>query len=374
MDQGAPGRLKRAPHLRPNLKIYMKEVNSLAKPFIRHINPFDAALPREVTFSWSGSRACANRIIISDNETNAIVFDNTVSTYALRHTIPPNTLTNGKKYVIQAQIFDEENIPSALSDKVLFFTFATPEFCFEDITDDTVIANSSFTAAIHYYSADWENISKCVFYLYDAAKKQLLKSSEQTDDQDIRYTFKGLDNDTVYYIRCEGVTVNGMELDTGFIKILVKFSNPNNYARIYADPLPSQGCVRVASNLIIIQYNGTEAFDYQGGMIDLRDKTLYYDEGFIIEGDFTLLLRGTHLWQTADLLKMNNGKQGLTLSSRVYTDGTLRFRLLVPDGAANYLLYSEPLTFAQEDLLTIAIKRKNHVYQLEAYQGKGGDR
>lgn len=71
---------------------------------------------------------------------------------------------------------------------------------------------------------------------------------------------------------------------------------------------------------------------------------------------------------------MNNGKQGLTLSSRVYTDGTLRFRLLVPDGAANYLLYSNPLTFAQEDLLTIAIKRKNHVYQLEVFQEKGGDR
>ena len=124
----------------------MKEVNSLAKPFIRRINPFDAALPREITLSWSGSRACANRIIISDNETNAIVFDDTVSTYALKHTIPAHTLTNGKKYVLQAQIFDGENIPSSLSDKVLFFTFATPEFSFDGITDDTVIANSSFTA------------------------------------------------------------------------------------------------------------------------------------------------------------------------------------------------------------------------------------
>lgn len=352
----------------------MKEVNSLAKPVIRHITPFDSALPREISLSWTGNRAYANRIIIRDNETNTAVFDDTVSTYALKHTIPAHTLTNGKKYVIQAQIFDEENIPSALSDKVLFHTFATPEFYFKGLTDNMQIANSSFTADIHYYSADWENIGKYVFYLYDAAKKQLLKSSEQTDDQNIRYTYKGLDNDTAYYIRCVGVTVNGMELDTGYLKIMIKYANPNNYARIYADPLPSQGCVRVASNLIIIQYNGTEEFAYKDGCIDLRDKTLYYDEGFLIEGDFTLLLRGTHLWQTAELLKMNNGKQGLTLSSRIYTDKTLRFRLLVPNGTANYLLYSDRLTFAQKDLLTIAVKRKNNLYQLNVTQQSGGER
>ena len=54
-----------------------------------------------------------------------------------------------------------------------------------------------------------------------------------TDDYDISYTYKGLDNNTVYYVRCIGVTVNGMELDTGYVEITVKFENPNTYARIY---------------------------------------------------------------------------------------------------------------------------------------------
>lgn len=339
----------------------------MAKPQILKINPFDSTKDYEITLSWMGNRAHANRIIIYDNDTNNVIFDDTISSFALKHTIPAHTLQNGKKYVIQAQVYDVENIPSALSNKVLFFTFATPEFYFENIPDNHIIDNSSFTATVHYYSEDWEEISKYVFYLYDSSKKQLLVSKEMTDDLDISYTYKGLDNNTAYYIRCMGITVDGMELDTGYVEITIKFENPNTYARIYATPLPSQGCIQVATNLIIIQYNGTDEFEYIDGMIDLRDKTLYYDEGFLIENDFTTIIRGINLWQTADLFKMSNGTYGLTLSSRIYNDGQLRFRLIVPNGVGHYLLYSENLVFDNDDMVTIMIRRKNNVYQLKVF-------
>lgn len=285
----------------------------------------------------------------------------------MKHTIPANTLTNGKKYVIQAQTYDIQSVPSTLSDKVLFYTFETPDFYFDNIPENSVIENSSFAASIHYYSSDWEDIGKYIFYLYDASKKKLLQSDELTDDQNIIYNYRGLDNNTIYYIRCMGVTVNGMELDTGYIEITVKFENPNQYARIYATPIPSQGCIQVASNLVIIQYNGTDTFEYIDGMIDLRDKILYYDKGFLIKDDFTVLIRGIHLWQTAEIFKMSNGKLDLTLSSRIYHNGQLRFKLLVPNGVSNYLLYSDPQVFENEDMITIAIRRKNNVYQLKVF-------
>jgi len=339
----------------------------MAKPQIMRISPFDANKDYEITLSWMGNRAHANRIIIYDNDTNSVVFDDTVSSYALKHTIPAYTLQNNKKYTIQAQTYDVESIPSALSNKVLFYTFSTPDFYFEDLSENSIISNSSFTATIHYYSDDWEDISKYVFYLYDSSKKQLIESSEMTDDYDISYTYKGLDNNTVYYVRCVGVTVNGMELDTGYQEITVKYENPNTYARIYATPLPSQGCIQVSTNLIIIQYNGTDSFEYIDGMIDLRDKTLYYDEGFLIEDDFTVIIRGINLWQNAELFKMSNGNLGLTLSSHIYNEGKLRFRLLVPNGVSHYLLYSEEQVFDNKDMVTIAIRRKNNVYQLKVF-------
>lgn len=342
-------------------------MTEIAKPTIAKISPFDANMDYEITLLWMGSRAHANRIIIYDNDTNNVVFDDTVSSFSLKHTIPGCTLKNNKKYTIQAQIYDVENIPSALSNKVLFYTFVTPDFYFEDLSEHPVISNSSFTATIHYYSEDWEEISKYKFYLYDASRKQLLQSIEMTDDYDISYTYKGLDNNTIYYVRCTGVTVNGMELDTGYVEITVKYENPNTYARIYAAPLPSQGCIQVASNLIIIQYNGTDEFDYADSMIDLRDKTLYYDKGFLIENDFTVIIRGINLWQTADIFKMSNEIYGLTLSSRIYNNGKLRFRLMVPNGIGNYLLYSDEQVFGNEDMVTIAIRRKNNTYQLKVF-------
>lgn len=338
----------------------------MAKPIVRKIQPFDATKPHEISISWLGNRAHANRIIIYDNETNIVVFDDMVSTFILKHTIPAHTLVNGKNYVIQAQIYDTYNTPSVLSDKVLFYTFATPEFCFENI-ENPIITNSSFTVTIHYYSQDWENISKYKFYLYDASKKLLRESTELTDEYNINYTYNGLDNNTTYYIRCAGITVNGMELDTGYVEITVKFENPNQYARIYATPLPSQGCIQVATNLVIIQYNGTDTFEYIDDKIDLRDKTLYYDSGFTIENDFTVLIRGMNLWQNAEIFKMSNGDMGITLSSHIYTDGKLRFRLLIPNGLSNYLLYSDEQVFKNEDMITIAIRRKNSVYQIKVF-------
>ena len=343
----------------------------MAKPQIRHINPFDANKDYEITLSWTGNRAYANRIYIYDNDTNELVYDNTESTYLLKHIIPAHTLSNNKKYVIQAQVYDVNYTSSSLSDKVLFYTFATPDFYFEELSKNPIISNSSFTANIHYYSDDFESISKYKFYLYDASKKKLLESNEIIDNDNLSYTYKGLDNNTVYYIRCIGVTVNGMELDTGYVEITVKYENPNTYARIYATPLPAQGCIQVSTNLIIIQYNGTDSFEYMDGMIDLRDKTLYYDEGFLIEDDFTVIIRGMNLWQNAELLKMKNDRDGLVVSSHIYTDGSLRFRLTVPNGVSHYLLYSDNLRFSNQDMVTVVIRRKNNVYQL--YASVGGE-
>lgn len=341
----------------------------MAKPITNKIIAFDANKDYEISISWTGNRSHANRIILYDNETNHIVFDDTVSTFSLKHTIPAYTLTNGKSWIIQSQTFDEENIASALSDKVLFYTFETPEFYFNSLPPDNKITNASLAASVAYYSSDWENIGSYVFYLYDSTKRKLLESNSFNDDVNIHYVYRGLENNADYYIRCVGVTVNGMPLDTGYVLIHVRYENPNTYARIYATPIPEQGCVHVATNLIIIQYNGTDSFDYEDGMIHLENKTLYYDEGFEIKDDATFIIRGKNLWQNAELLmsKNKNSQFDLCLSSRIYNDGQLRFRLTAPNGVSTYLIYSSPQVFENEDMVTVAIRRKNNIYQLEVF-------
>ena len=81
--------------------------------------------------------------------------------------------------------------------------------------------------------------------------------------------------------------------------------------------------------------------------------------------------RGVNLWQTADIFKMNNDGLGLTLSSRIYDEGKLRFKLTVPNGLNNYILYSDEQVFTDTDMITIAIRRKNNIYQLKVFMEIG---
>ncbi len=64
---------------------------------------------------------------------------------------------------------------------------------------------------------------------------------------------------------------------------------------------------------------------------------------------------------------MSNGFHELTLSSRIYDEDKLRFRLLVPNGVNNYLLYSDEQVFENDDMVTIMIRRKNNIYQLKVF-------
>ena len=194
-----------------------------------------------------------------------------------------------------------------------------------------------------------------------------MHSGTLNDGDNISYSYRGLANNTIYYIRCIGVTVNGMDLDTGYVELDVRYENPNSYARIYTTSVPDQGCVQVASNLIVIQYNGTDEFGYEDGMINLENKTVYYDEGFNIEDDFTIIFRGKNLWKNGELLVMSNEGSKLTLSSHIYPEGQLRFRLLVPNAIGNYLLYSDPLVFEDDDMVTVGIRRIDNVYQIKTF-------
>jgi len=340
----------------------------LSKPIINKIIPFDAGKDYTVSISWNGSRAYGSRLIIRDHKMpETVVFDDTITSFSLVHMIPAGTLSNGREYILQAVVFDGEGNPSPASAKVNFYTFKTPDFYFYNLPENHIITNASFDASMYYFSPDPESIDNYRFYLYDSAKKELLCSDILYDDMYLNYTYRGLESNCVYYLRCVGTTVHGMRLDTGYIEITVKYETPDTYSRIYAVNNPKQGCISVATNLIIIQYNGPEEFEYNNSMINLINRTLYYDKGFLVEGDFTLMIRGTHLWQTEEIFKMKNNEEGLTLSSRIYTDGTLRFKLTVPNGIGHYLLYTGPQKFSDADMITLCLRRINNVYLLQCF-------
>lgn len=339
----------------------------MAKPIVNKITPFDAATEKTVSFSWNGSQSYANRFIIYHADTMDIVYDRKISTFPHTHIIPAGTLANGKKWLAQFQTFDINDAASELSDKLYFQTLKTPLFCFYGLEDGQTLPSASYDAQIYYLQENYEDIQSFRFYLYDGTRTLLSESETMYDSTDIRYQYKGLDNHTIYYFRCHGMTVSGMEVDTGYIRIYTDYRQPDKYSIIYAENDPLHGYVKYHTNIVVIQYNGGKTFRFENGMIDLRgdNEGIYYETGFVMDEDFTLKLRGMYLNQTATILELRNTKHSIIVSSYLYEDGTTRFKLDVPNGLGHYILYSDALAFDSTDMVCIWIRKVNDIYQLE---------
>ena len=78
----------------------------MSKPIINSITPFDSGYDYKVSMSYVGNLPYSNRIIIYDATTLSVLFDDTTTSFSLEHNIPANTLTNGRKYAIQGQVFE----------------------------------------------------------------------------------------------------------------------------------------------------------------------------------------------------------------------------------------------------------------------------
>lgn len=343
----------------------------MAKPIINKITSVDALQDYVVTMTYNGNQPYSNRIIIYDGTTLGIVFDETVESFLLKHTIPANTLVNGKKYAIQVQFYDIDGVASALSDKYYFWTLETPLFYFEGIKNEDVIKSASLEVNVYYSQSNWEDVKSYKFSIYDDMKVLLSESDTLYFSGTLSYVYRGLSNDTSYYIRCTGITERGIELDTGYVKIFAKYENANLYSRIYAECNEYNGMVKYYTNLILIEPE-EDNYEYEDGYINLFDKTLTYKDNFLVSGDFTMSIKCKNAYREATLLKCSNENIGFTLSSIIADDESLMFKLVVPNGICNYVIYSNKIQVEMDDLVIIHIRRINNIYMLKVFTEFGG--
>lgn len=334
------------------------------KPIINKITPFDASIGGLITMYYNGELPYKNRIVIYNADTLESVYDRTITNYNLEHAIPANTLKNGIKYAVQGQVFDSQGNASELSDKGYFWTFTTPLFYFSNIHNDDVINKASFFVNLNYTQNEYEKISEYRFYLYDDAKNILLESETYYNSNNFNYAFKALNDDRIYYVRARGITVNGFELDTGYIKVFVNYENPKEYKYIFAKCNDNNSIVTYQTNFVVINASGNEQYEYEDSFIDLIEKTLVYDEGFIVSGDFTMTIRMKMYGANSTLLKCSNSTCGFTITTPMDDKKYVRFKLTAPNGICNYILYSEPILYNVLDIVTLHIRRINNIYQL----------
>lgn len=345
----------------------------MAKPQIKNIAPFDAKLDHVIEFIWTGSMAYKNRLQIFDNDSLASVYDQTVTTFDLKHTIPAGTLQNGKKYLAQVRTFDKDEVESPTSDKSRFLTLETPHFRFTNVEDGQNVDASSLTATVSYTQANGEKVDSYRFYLYDEAKRQVFVSEPMTYQPYMSYIYKGLENTKTYYIRCLGSTANGMPLDTGYVKFTAYYLNPGDYKLIYAENYPYKGYNTYRTNIKIIECDDyqEDRYAFDDGYIDLLDDEITYSSNFKIDDDFTLMIRGKFMYQEAQIFSATNGDGAFEICSYIYDDKTLRYRITAHSDGYEYILYSDAVpAFTQDDIITLWVQRKDNYYAIAVFVKK----
>lgn len=339
----------------------------MSKPQINAINPFDAKKDFKVTMSFVGNYPKKNKIFVYDAITLKEIYQNTtnVGKFEIDNIIPAGTLINGKKYVIQGQVIDENENTSILSDKVYFWCFETPSFYFKEINNEDEFNTASIFATLVYEQTDWEDIREFRFYLYDDVKTLLSESESFFTTDELTYAYRGLENNKFYYIRARGSTINGIQMDTGYIKIFVNYENHGEYKLIQAECNERNSVVTYQTNFIVIHPSDMDTeYEYMNGWINLVDKTLVYDQDFIFNGDFTISIRCRDIYRNTTILKCSNENEGFALTTYIYDNSEMRFKLTVPNGICNYILYSDPLIPDITDVVAVHIRRINNIYEL----------
>ena len=344
---------------------------------IYSILPFDALIGGIIKFSWKGNQAFKNRCIIKKNETNETVYDKTIESFKYEHNIDLSvaTLVNGEKYSVFITVFDKDNVESdlqALGESL--FCLKTPSFTFTNITDGQVISASSYTFSLAYSQENNELLDSWSISLYTTAHTVLATSGTKYNTDDISHTFSGFSNKNAYSVRAVGKTVNGLDVDTGYINISVTYSIRDVFSLLEPTNIAEQGAIQIRSNIVSSEGHPEKDVTFIGGnAVDLRDNVLRYTEGYEFKGDFSFVQVFYNIQFNEEVLTMTaQDPTALTLSV-IYRIGNFEtstrracYELNIKSYNSKMVLYSNIIDLpADDDKIGLCIYRSNGYYNIE---------
>lgn len=343
----------------------------MAKPTVRHIGAFDAALDHTIQFDWSGRSSTNCHIWIYNQISNALVYEKSVASTLSTYTIPSGTLTNGTRYYLQIQLTDTAGTVSETSDNSFFSCYSTPTLSFVGVDNPWNTDQRSNTITLSYSQAEGRSLLSYACFLYDV-NKSLIFESDTIYDQSLTYTFRGLNDNTKYYIQAQAESVDGMSCKTELLSLNIN-TDQQEYYVFAAENDFLHGWIKYYSNIITIEYRGDAEIVVKDGKAYANTEKLYYDNGFDLSGDFTAKLDVVDLVSSDNpFLEMNNGTDYIYLYYQESPNPTTyagnvayRFKLVVTNGQYQYVIYSNAIQ-ALDNTITgnVTIRRKDNLYQI----------
>ena len=350
---------------------------ALSQPILYTQNAFDAT--QESSFSFNvigGDQVVANTLTIQNNSTLQSVYSETQNTYQFIHNLPANTLTNGIYY--QAYITTQNNSgdTSPQSNTIQFYCYSEPTFEFTDIPVNHVIQNSSYNFEVSYNQTEGETLNDYVFNLYDVNKTLISTSGTMYIGQSslpttISYLFSGFENNTTYYIECNGTTLHNMQVTTGQIEITAQYVQPTLFSIFSVQNNCSQGYITLTSNVVNIAGESypSDPVYINNEELDLTKTGSYviWNQGYEVNGDFTIRIWGRNFTPNSQITQFSNVNGDIISLSYCTNESNGWFELrCLPNGwNYGYVVQSNSISLPEStEQIFIWIRRVNNLFDL----------
>lgn len=272
----------------------------MTTPICMAVNAFDATEDHIFYFDVNGGdQVVKNKIIIKDNSTNVVVYENIAEIFTFRQNVPANTLENGVYYNVSFITYNVNGDESATSNIIPFYCYTTPTLTFNNIPSSGIIESNSFNFNLTYDQEEGELLDILKFTLFNSNDNILLESDYYTSTlvpSVFEHTFNGFENSYIYKVQAVGQTINGTVIETDKIQFTTVFEYPSVFSIVGLNNYCEKGCVEVKSNIVITSGKVKEKYTppkyIDSEYLDIREKAneLVWDEGFDIPNNFILSL------------------------------------------------------------------------------------
>ena len=333
------------------------------KPNLYLIKAFDTDVGTTIKFSWLGNQPISNTLRIKDNETNEIIYEATQTTMRLEHVISTNNnLINGKLYNASIKVTDGNNSNSEWSDVILFYCFSTPTFSI-NIEQGQIIQAQTYGVNITYVQSEGE--------LLQSYRVQVFNSNyESVFDSNIRYILDtvriaNLQDNNSYYIIATGTTINGIEVSTGYIPFVADFIKSEAYFVCELQNMYDTGGVYIKSNIVSVEgYSDYDVTYIDNEYADLLNNKVYFDDGFSINGNFALLIKGKDYKVGEQIAQIKGNNETINIYNKYDTTTNKYYFELVAIYKKNIYMITHNYSPTVEDV-SLWIRRKNTLFEME---------
>ena len=336
----------------------------MAIPSLRKVFPFAATDIQTFYFDVSGvsRQILYNELEITlSSDTSQILYKERVQEFRYQHTLPINTLTNGNQYAATIRVYDSNQVLIGKSNPIFFYCFSAISLTIPTIINGEV-GNQSVTFKGEYYQAEDEIVESYRFVLYDDNQIEITRSPDLYDGL-FSYEFSGLRNREKYYIELKVVTTNELIGTSGLIEFTARYIAPRFSSSLQLENLKEEASIYVKCNIIrIVGIPDTTPVIYTPeGEINLINNGVWFDEGFRIQGNFTLQMWVSNISEVDDYFFKLVANDGSNLRL-YYKENKINLLKMSDETFVVQRLLGETLVEAPEDKLFICVKHIDGLY------------